>query len=340
MKLKPAEIGSILKAVPPHIRVVLFFGRDEGLVRERAEKVGKQICPDLSDPFQVARPSAAQIKESPSILLDEISAISMMGGRRLVRVDSVGNESTEAVKIALASSMGDGLIVITAGDLKPTSSLRKLCEADKTALAAACYEDSASDLMGLIREILSAAGLTADQDASGFLMENLGSDRQVSRGELDKLVLYKGRDKSPVTLADVEAVIGDTAAVEIGQIAAAVTAGNLAGLERAFERALTAGESPVAILRVLQMRLQRLHLARGHMENGLAASEAVSKLRPPVFFKERDAFVRLVNTWPLRKIHQALELLLEAEQQCKTTGMPADTICARALLRVARAARS
>ncbi len=339
MKVKPGEIASVLKAVALHVRVVLLYGRDDGLVRERAEMVGKQICPDLSDPFQVARPTLAEVKEQPSILLDEISAISMMGGRRLVRLEGVGNEVAAAVKTVLASDVGDGLIVITSPDLKPGSALRKACETDKHALAIACYTDSNQDLMGLIREILNADGLTADQQAVSFLMENLGSDRQVSRGELEKLVIYKGKNTGSVTLADVQAVVGDSATLEIGHIAAAVTQGDLAGLERALERALTAGESPIAILRVLQMRLQRLHLARGFVEGGMAAHEAITKLRPPVFFKERDSFIRLVGSWPTTKVSQALELLLEAEQQCKTTGMPAETITARALLRVARAAR-
>ena len=56
-------------------------------------------------------------------------------------------------------------------------------------------------------------------------------------------------------------------------------------LERSLERALTAGESPIAILRVLQGRLVRLHLARGYADSGLSPAEAVGKLRPPVFFK-------------------------------------------------------
>ena len=339
VKVAPRDINRYLSDVGSQTRVVLVFGRDDGLVRERAGKIGKQICEDLSDPFQVARPTLSQIKETPSILLDEVGAISMMGGRRLVRLEGAGNESATAVELVLDSDQGDGLLVITAGDLKP-SGLRKLCEKHPAALSIACYEDSAQDLMGLIREVLQSHGIGADQDAVTWRVQNLGGDRMVSRSELEKLALYKGDGGGNVTLADVQAVIGDTAALEIGEIAAAVTGGNMQVLERSLERALTAGESPIAILRVLQGRLSRLHLARGHADGGMSPGEAVGKLRPPVFFKEKDAFVRLVSGWSIPKINQAMEILLEAEQQCKTTGMPAETITARALLRVARAARA
>lgn len=339
MKVKPRDIPSILKAIDPSVRAVLVFGRDEGLARERADMISKQIAPDLSDPFQVAKPSADDIKQSPSILMDELAAISMMGGRRLVRLDGAGNEATEAVKLALSGDKGDGLLVITAGDLKPASSLRKALEAAKKALAIPCYEDNTRDLMGLVQTVLADAGLGATQDASAYLVDNLGGDRAVSRGELDKLVLYKGREGGQVTLADAEACVGDTAALGLNQIAEAVTAGDLVRLEKLLERARTSGESAVAILRTLQNRMMRLHLVRGHMDMGMAPSDAMGKLRPPVFFSERDKFQRELGRWNSRKIEQALEILLEAELDCKTTGNPADVICARALLRLTKAAR-
>lgn len=320
------------------MRAVLVFGRDEGLARERADLISKQVAPDLSDPFQVAKPSGDDIKNAPSILLDEIAAISMMGGRRLVRLDGVGDEVAEAAKLVLESDVGDGLLVMTAGDLKPTSSLRKLLEGAKKALAIPCYEDNARDLMGLVQSVLADANLTATQDAATYLVDNLGSDRMISRGELDKLVLYKGPGGGQVTLADAEACVGDTAALGLNQIAEAVTGGNLSMLETLLERARVSGENAIAIIRTLQNRMMRIHLARGYMDTGMSAGEAIGKLRPPVFFGERDKFQREVTKWSAPKTEQALGILMEAELACKTTGNPADVICARALLRLTKAA--
>lgn len=339
MKVKPRDIAPLLKAVPNGTRAVLVFGRDDGLVRERAELIGKQIAEDLSDPFQVVRLGPEAVKNNPSVLLDEIAAISMMGGRRLVRLEGAGPESAEPVKLVLESEQGDGLLVITAGDLKPTSALRKAAEAAKNAYAIACYEDSAQDLFALVQSTLSAAGLGASQDAVNYLVDNLGGDRMVSRGELDKLVLYMGEDGGQVTLEDAKACVGDTAALGLNQIAEAVTAGNMRDLEKFLERAWASGENAIAIIRTLQNRLMRLHLARGHMDSGLNPMEAVNKLRPPVFFAEKDKFTRELGSWSSTKLEQALNILLEAELDCKTTGNPADVICARALLRLAKAVR-
>jgi DNA polymerase-3 subunit delta len=42
--------------------------------------------------------------------------------------------------------------------------------------------------------------------------------------------------------------------------------------------------------------------------------------------------------WPADKLATALDLLLAAELDCKTTGMPAPEICGRAILQLTRAA--
>ena len=70
----------------PHVRVVLLYGPDAGLVRERADVLAKKIVPDVQDPFRVALLTGAMITEDPARLLDEMAAQALGGGRRLVRI--------------------------------------------------------------------------------------------------------------------------------------------------------------------------------------------------------------------------------------------------------------
>ena len=49
------------------------------------------VCPDLQDPFRVADLSAATLAADPARLADEAAQISLMGGRRVVRVRDAGD---------------------------------------------------------------------------------------------------------------------------------------------------------------------------------------------------------------------------------------------------------
>jgi len=75
------------------------------------------------------------------------------------------------------------------------------------------------------------------------------------------------------------------------------------------------------------------------MQKGLNADDAMKKLRPPVIFKQAAAFKAQANAWDLNRLITAMTLITEAEAACKTTGNPPETLCSRALMRIAQAVK-
>lgn len=338
MKLNRNDITAQIKQLNPAYRAVLIYGRDEGLVRERADKIARQIVEDLRDAFQVATIEPDKLKSEPYLLADEAAAISMMGGRRVVRVDRAGENVTEATKAFLANPLGDGLVIITAGGIRTTSPLVKLFNAAKNAATIACYEDGAGDLHQLLREVMSQHGLALAPDAAAYLQNNLGSDRMISRGELEKLALYMG-DQKKVTLDDARACIGDSGALTLDMIAAATTGGDLKVLDDTLFKAFNRGENAIPILRNLARRLQKLHLVRGSMDKGIPPDQAVRTVVYNPYSPEKKDLLSQIGKWSTGKLSNALDIVMEAEADCKVTGLPAEAICARACLRIANAAR-
>ena len=342
MKLAPRDIPALLKAPTMTAKKVLIFGKDEGLVRERADILSKKIVEDLTDPFNVVRLSQSQIDNHPGSVADELSAISMMGGARLVRLDQVKDSATKPIEICLEQESGDNVLIVTAGDLGPTSKLRKLFEKEKQLLSIACYSDGVREIEGLIYEVFGSHKLKANPSVVGFLKENLGNDRLVSRSELEKICLFKANDENrDVSLDEVQRLIGDSGALALFEIASAVTSGLPQVADSLIDRAIRQGESPVAILRTLESRLQRLYYIRGQMDEGVGLEAAFNKIFPRLHFKDKDAFKIQIPKWNINKISDALKACFEAEQQCKTTGLPDISICSRTCLSIAvRATRS
>jgi DNA polymerase-3 subunit delta len=339
VKATKQQTEKALRALSPNIRGVLLYGPDEGLGREYADAIGRQIVEDLADPFRVARLGPDMVKATGSILADEMAALSMVGGRRLIRLDGASDAMVPALEDAFLHA-GDSLLLAMAGDLGKGSKLRKLFEGDDHLLAIACYADEGRDLVDLLRRAFQDARLDPSPDALAWLAAHLGNDRMVTRSEIEKLILYKGDDPDrTISMDDVRASVGDAAALTLAEIAQAVTGGEAAALDYLLEKAWISGESAIAVLRVLQARLMRLHLVRGHMNKGLSASEAAGRLAPPLFFKERDGYLRDVGRWPPDRLAAALDLILETEIQCKSTGMPAETLTARLCLKLALSVR-
>ena len=339
MKVPTARVDAFARSPDPSILAVLVYGADEGMVRERGLSLVKSAVEDPGDPFRVALLSGAELKKDPARLADEASALSMTGGRRVVRVQEAGDEIAELLGGYLKAPQGDALMVFEAGDLPSRSKLRKVFEGAERAAALACYRDEGAALAGMIRATLGEQGLETSPDALTYLTANLGGDRQLTRRELEKLALYMGPDAKRVELEDAETCVGDSSLLVFEDLAHAVAEGDLAGLERRLSRSTQEGGSPVALLRIIARHFQRLHLVAGHQARGEPLGDAIKRLRPPVFWKTRERFERQCRSWSAPRLAVALEALMTAEAACKETGAPADLIAARCLWSLAANAR-
>ena len=338
MKITPKNVESFIRSPDPGVRAVLLYGPDDGLVRERAGTLLAAVAEDPADPFQVTELSAAELKDDPARLADEAAALSLTGGRRVVRLRPADDSLAPRLQDFLAETPGEALVILEAGDLGPRSPLRKAFEGARQGAAVPCYRDDERGLSALISESLRAAGLSASPDALAYLTGNLGGDRQLTRRELEKLALYMsagGAGGGRVELEEAQAVVGDSAARTLDDLAYAMAGGQLRELDRILTRAFQEGAQPVAALRAGARHLQRLHLVTGQVALGAPLGDAVAKLRPPLFWKVRDRFTNQARAWSREALARALSRLLEAERVCKQTGAPAEAICGRALLSIA-----
>jgi DNA polymerase-3 subunit delta len=335
MKIESRSIERFLKAPDPAIRAILVYGPDEGLVRERAELLARNVVKDLGDPFRVGELTGAMIEDDPARLADEAAAIAFGGGRRVVRARSCGNGTASAFKSLLAAFPGDTLVVVEGGDLDGRSALRKLFDAAENAAALACYAQEGPELARTIRTILQEERVNANDDTLAYLAQRLGADRAVTRSELGKLATYVGAG-GEASLEDARAVIGDAADIDLDDVLRATTSGDAAALFRALDRLGGEGTSAITVLRAAQRHFTRLHLCAGYVAAGEDSRSAMAKLRPPVFWKEQNAFQDALRRFPEPLLARVLSALIDAEIAAKSGGTrPALQIVERALLAIA-----
>lgn len=337
MELKSNQIPAFLKSRDLKYRIFLLFGPDEGLVRELSRVICVNIVESLDDPFRYIEMEASDLSSDPARLMDEVTAISMMGGERVVRLRGANNNAKGYIEPLLELDLTDSVLVIEAGDIRKDSALVKMINKAPNGAVTPCFHDKGQDILGLINEVLGAANLSPSRDVIEYLRENLGGDRAISRGELEKLVLYMRGRTDPMTLADARANIGDSSAQSIFDVIDATLLGDLNGLEKYLNKAFSAGESPIGFLRMIQNQLKQLHKAAAIRDAGARAEDAIRKAGIP-FFNQKKAAAEIGGK---SSAHFAtcLDITLDAEIKCKSTGYPDEAICRRALMRIAMANR-
>src|ERR1700743_256810 len=281
MIIKTGDADRFAGKPPASLKAALFFGPDQGLVHERAERLAKTVVDDLSDPFRVADLDESALTSDGARLFDEAAAISMLGGRRVIRIRSGGNALAKLFEAFLDDSAGDALVVVEGGDLQKSATLRKVFEEADNAAAVQCYGDTAQTLPGVVRDTLKTFGLTISAEALDDAVSRLGSDRGITRRELEKLALYAHGQKS-VSIEDVRATMGDEAEVRIDEVMDAAGEGNLQKLDLALERVWGEETSAVAVVRAALGHFQKLLAAKAAMQRGENIDFAMKKMWPPI----------------------------------------------------------
>lgn len=304
-------------------RVILLHGDDTGLIRERAQDAVRQIAGTTDDPFRVS----VLDKETHDRLEEEATALSLMGGRRVVRVRDASDTLLKAVTTVLEQPT-DTLVVLEAPGLPSRSKLRALLEKRQDCASVGCYPEEGRTLEATITQMLASHTVRIEPDALHWLTGRLGADRGAARSEVEKLALYAG-DTDTLTLDDVHACIGDAGSVSIEDAAFAATEGRRTEADLAIERALAEGTSPITIARAFLSHLHRLRRVRAAMADGESRGDAIKGLKPPVFFKRTASFNRAIELWSLPALTEALKDTQALELACKQTGAPDQLLCKR-----------
>ena len=333
MIFKSGQVDNYIKK-PDKIKAFLVYGNNDGLVLDTVKRVARSICSNLDDAFQVAELTGDDVVDDFGKLYGEYNGQSLMGGRRVIMVRDAGNQMTKELRKMLDDSNSENLLILYANDLNKKSSLVKLAETSDDIACVACYEDKNEDIYNTLKTM----GLTFDSAAIQQLYSRLSGDRMINLAELEKLKTYMGEAKA-VTADIVTKVISDQSDSNTDDICYETMGGNRAKAEILYQKYVTEGNEPVSVVRALTYHVMKLLSCQAGIEKKEGIDAAVKKLMPPIIFYRVDAFKEQLRMWNRDKLLRVLNLLYEAEKDCKTTGMPTEEIVSLMLMRVAGAAK-
>ncbi|MDR3475683.1 MAG: DNA polymerase III subunit delta [Devosia sp.] len=331
--LKAHEVTRYLARPDLREGVFLAYGPDAGLVRETAQRLAAVLAGAESD---VTLLDGAELDADPGKLAMEAKTGSLFGGRRIIRVRGAGRSLVLTLSEFTEAPEG-AAIVLEAGNLPPRDALRALVEAGKFGRALPCYPDSDETLLKLIGDSFSAAGVAAGPEVAAALRDALGNDREITRRELEKLVLYAAESKR-LSEADVLLLCADNAALVIDDIADSVGTGRAERLDEALTRALALAMNPQQILTMTLMHFAGLRRWRAEVDAGRSAQEVLDGARPKPHFSRRTALGQQLRLWSDAALATATGRLHTATAESRRRPALAEPILRRTLLSLSRMA--
>lgn len=338
MKIAPAGARRFLSAPDKSVRAALLYGPNRALVTEAAQTLVKHALGGTDDPFALTRLHEDELRKDKAKLSDALSAQSLLGGPRVVWLKADGETQSDAMVEALKIVDGDDgvFLVIEAGEFGTKGKTVSSYEAASHAAAIAFYEESDAERAAFLKALIESERIPMNADAREVFIAHAPSDRGLARGELEKISLFAhdlGREVEPGDLAALAAVEAEG---ELDDATNAAASGRIAMTLDMLDR--LEGSNGVSLLKALERKMLRMLEARTLVDGGVAPNDAGDRLKPKVFWKERDLFASQVRMWTTQRVLEALAVLWAAELRAKTAGAPQDVIAAGAFRRVAEIA--
>ncbi len=327
VKFKLADFNNAKKNKFSEFDAILFYGQDRGQVLENFNIAMETIAPEIDDGFSVFEFSSSDIKQDPSKLIDEATAISFLGTRKVIKIKDANEDVVEPLKLLLKNYQKlEAFIILSADELSPSSKLRSLFETNKRLAVLPNYIDTDENLSFIIKDTLAKSGIKRIPDeVLMFLRSKLGENRATTRMELEKLALFL-YPKTEISIDDAQKCIMDSSSITLQDLPLAIADGNNKKLFSVLSRLLSEGNNPIDLLKIVLNHFKNLYYMASQIETGMSISSVIENSKPPIFFKLKPSYERQLRFWTTEKIIKVISEINTADIRCKSVNMPQETI--------------
>ncbi|MFW8635897.1 DNA polymerase III subunit delta [Cribrihabitans pelagius] len=341
MKLSPRDAEGYFARPDPGKIGVLIYGADAMRVAlKRQQLLAKLLGPAAEEEMRLTRLPGADLRKDPAQLLDAVKAVGFFPGQRAVFVEGANDTATPAILSTLQDwQPGDAQIVVTAGQLKATSKLRKAFEGHSNAYAAGIYDDPPS--RAEIERILGEAQIRDVPGDSMSALSDIAND--IGPGDfsrmVEKLALYKYGDDTPLTLDDIAAVAPQSTEAALDDVLNAAADGRSAEIGPLIARLEAQGTNAVTLCIGATRHFRTLYTVAADPGG---PAQGIGRLRPPLYGKRRDRVLRQAQNWGAARLETALTLITDTDLLLRSAGQtaPAMALMERALIRLAMLGRA
>ena len=340
MKLSPKELPRFLENPDPTIAAILFYGSDTMRVAlKRQEYLENLLGPTAEQEMRLTRLTGDEVLKDHTAAFDAIKSVGFFPGQRAVLIENSSDRTSKIIFDCIeAWKQQDAQIVVTSGQLKPASELRKSFEISKNTLAAPIYDNPLTEME--IKTELTRAGIQINDPNIITGLHSLSKELEPGdfRNTLEKIYLYKLHDQSPLTPQDILACSPISAEASLEDIIYTVSVGAANKISQILNRLEAQGVQPVSLCLSFQRHFKLLLRLKSYEG---PPTEAISNQKPPIFGPKRNAILDQLKLWNSENLKVALAYLVELDLNLRSvaSNYPALAMTERILIRIAMLAK-
>ncbi|MDR0423635.1 MAG: DNA polymerase III subunit delta [Rickettsiales bacterium] len=326
VKLK--NIDEVLKG---EYKIVLLCGEDTGKTQQIKNELLGKVMPDYKTNLSYINMRLDTIRNDPSILSDEYKTPSFFGSKKVILVEIPEEKDLKVKTIDVKEFLIDlftkenmnnnntFVFFVVYENLTAKSSLKSFFDFSAVSASLTFYKDTPRDIENLIRSKVLENGYKIDSGVMEELLGNFGGDRMIFLNELEKLFLYKFKDKT-ITVSDVRNCIQNNSISNIYEFVELFANLDESKIYNELQKFYKDGVYPIVLVRALIYHFIKLQLYKYKIDEGITLEKLEEEANPKTAWKTVPILRQQLNKFTLSELNYILVTLLRKE--CHLKGKP------------------
>ena len=290
-------------------QTVLFYGENDGVkddIKIAIKKLNKDA--EIINLFEM------EIIKNKNVLYDNLVNESLFNEKKIIIIQSATDRILPQIDEGIKKKNKETKIYIFSDILDTKSKLRNLFTKQKNLAAIPCYQDSDRTLFDYTKKKLNGLkGVTTH--IVNLIISNSNSNRKIIKNEISKIrIFFDNKNIDQEKLLEILNIKSDTEFVEIINNA---LMGNKAKINTLLSEIDLLSEDSFFHLNNFNYRIFKLIEIQKMSGMLNSHEEAIANLKPPIFWKDKTAYVQQLRKWNLEKLNELAYKIGETETLIK-----------------------
>ena len=300
----------------------LFYGENLGLKNELKDKIKFQ-----NKNAEIINLSQDDIISNIDNFYNEILNISLFDEKKIYFINQVNDKILDAIKI-IEPKIDSQKFYLMSELLDKRSKIRNYFEKSNNCGVVACYIDNEISFKKIIIERLkNYKGVTTEN--INLLSDKCNLNRDKLNNELDKIYTFfldKNIDRNKL-----EILLDNKINNDFSLLKDEAFNGNKIETNKLLSDTIIDSEKNIFYLNIINQRLLKLNEIF-KLIGQTSIEKAIDMLKPPIFWKDKPAFLKQARKWNMKKIKKILNKTYNLELEIKSNSIVNKNILLKKLL--------
>jgi len=278
----------------------LFYGENEGLKKEIIESNFKNNYPKKTFYYD-----ESEVLNNKGNFFEEILSKSFFENEKLIIISRSTDKITSIIEEILEKKIDDLVLILNSGSLEKRSKLRLLFEKNKEIICIAFYEDNNQTLSSLASQFFRNNKIQISQQAINLIINRCRGDRQNLKNELNKIESFI-KNKKKIEISEILQLTNLAENYSVTELVDNCLAKNKNKTLNILNENNYNLEDCIIVIRTMLAKSKRLLKLFQEIKISNNIDSAISSIKPPIFWKDKQIVKDQINKWS----HKKIELLI------------------------------